>query len=122
MSLEQLQSTLHDLEQVTAARSDYFAVLESRLFEQKIQGMMIPTQVPVAQGNIGSNFGWRVDPITGAAALHTGLDFQADAGTDIRAAAGGVVVAQEFHPAYGNMLEIDHGNQLITRYAHARSA
>ena len=39
-------------------------------------------------------------------------------GADILAAAGGVVVTQQFHPEYGNMIEIDHGNQLITRYAH----
>src|SRR5207244_8375782 len=45
--------------------------------------------------------------------------FQADTGTSIYAAAGGVVVASEVHPAYGNMIEIDHGNDLVTRYAHA---
>jgi len=47
------------------------------------------------------------------------MDFQAETGTDILAAAGGIVVTQEKHPAYGNMVEIDHGNDLITRYAHA---
>jgi murein DD-endopeptidase MepM/ murein hydrolase activator NlpD len=47
------------------------------------------------------------------------LDFQADTGTPILAAAGGVVVGQELHPAYGNMVEVDHGNNLVTRYAHA---
>jgi murein DD-endopeptidase MepM/ murein hydrolase activator NlpD len=47
------------------------------------------------------------------------LDFAADTGTPIVAAAGGVVVTQEFHVAYGNMVELDHGNDLITRYAHA---
>ena len=41
------------------------------------------------------------------------------AGTPIVAAAGGVVIVQEYHPAYGNMIEVDHGNQLVTRYAHA---
>ena len=55
----------------------------------------------------------------GQSALHTGLDFPADVGTPIMAAAGGVVVVQEYHSAYGNMVEIDHGNDLITRYAHA---
>jgi murein DD-endopeptidase MepM/ murein hydrolase activator NlpD len=60
-----------------------------------------------------------LDPITGQSALHTGLDFQADPGTPIIAAAGGVVTTQEYHPAYGNLVEIDHGNELITRYAHA---
>ena len=81
--------------------------------------MMIPTQHPVVDGNLGSNFGWRIDPINGGSALHTGLDFQASTGTPIAAAAGGVVVTQEYHAAYGNMLEVDHGNDLITRYAHA---
>ena len=71
---------------------------------------------------VGSAFGWRIDPFTGRSALHTGLDFQADTGTPILAAAGGVVVAQETHSAYGNMVEVDHGNDLITRYAHASQA
>ena len=85
----------------------------------KIKQLLIPTQHPVAAGNLGSSFGWRIDPINGGSALHTGLDFQASTGVPIVAAAGGVVVTQEFHPAYGNMVELDHGNDLITRYAHA---
>ena len=93
--------------------------VESRLFDLKIRKMMVPTQQPLIGGNLGSSFGWRIDPFTGRSALHTGLDFQADTGTQILAAAGGVVVTQEFHPAYGNLIEVDHGNDLITRYAHA---
>ena len=73
----------------------------------------------MTNGNLGSPFGWRIDPFNGRSALHTGLDFPSEPGTAILAAAGGVVVAQEYHPAYGNMVEIDHGNELITRYAHA---
>ena len=84
-----------------------------------MRNMMVPTQRPIADGHLGSDFGWRIDPITGRSALHTGLDFQADSGKAIHAAAGGVVVVQEFHSAYGNMLEIDHGNDLVTRYAHS---
>ncbi len=119
LSIEELQTTLADLDRLTEQRTDLMTVMESRLFEQKIGAMMIPTQQPITVGNLGSLFGWRIDPITGRSALHTGLDFQADRGTPILAAAGGVVVAQEFHPEYGNMIEIDHGNDLITRYAHA---
>jgi len=81
--------------------------------------MMVPTQAPVQTGNLGSTFGWRIDPFTGRTALHTGLDFPAEPGTPIYAAAGGVVVTQEFHPQYGNMIEIEHGNDLITRYGHS---
>jgi murein DD-endopeptidase MepM/ murein hydrolase activator NlpD len=75
--------------------------------------------LPVSSGNLGSSYGWRIDPFTGRNALHTGLDFQAVSGTNILAAAGGVVVTQENTPDFGNMVEIDHGKDLITRYAHA---
>lgn len=119
LTMEELQATLADLDKLTEQRTDLMTVMESRLFDQKIKKMMVPTQQPVLAGNLGSSFGWRIDPFTGRSALHTGLDFQADPGTPILAAAGGVVVTQEFHPAYGNMVEIDHGNDLITRYAHA---
>jgi len=119
LSMEELQATLADLDRLTEQRTDLLTVMESKLFDQKIRNMMVPTQQPVAVGSLGSSFGWRIDPITGRSALHTGLDFQADPGAAILAAAGGVVVTQEYHAAYGNMVEIDHGNDLITRYAHA---
>jgi len=119
LTLEQVQSILDGLERVADNRTASFMVLESALFDLKLRGMLIPTQRPVPEGNIGSPFGWRVDPMTGAAALHTGLDFPGPTGTAILAAAGGIVVVQMAHPEYGNMVEIDHGNGLITRYAHA---
>ncbi len=119
LTLEELQQTLADLENVSSNKADLLTVMESRLFDQKIAKVMLPTAQPVPGSHLGSPFGWRVDPITGRSALHTGLDFQADPGTPILAAAGGVVVVQEYHAAYGNMVEIDHGNSLITRYAHA---
>ena len=118
LSMEELQGTLADLDRLADQRVDLLTVMESRLFDQKIKRMMVPTQLPVL-GNLGSTFGWRIDPFTGRSALHTGLDFPAMPGTAILAAAGGVVVTQEFHAEYGNMVEIDHGNDLITRYAHA---
>jgi Peptidase family M23 len=119
LTIDELQTTLNDLEALAGQRVDMMTVVESRLIDLKIKKSMIPTQHPVASGNLGSSFGYRIDPINGNSALHTGLDFQANTGTPIVAAAGGVVVTQEFHPAYGNMIEIDHGNDLITRYAHA---
>ncbi len=119
LSIDELRATLADLDRLTDQRTDLLTVMESRLFDQKIRDMMVPTQQPVSVGDLGSLFGWRIDPFTGRSALHTGVDFQAEFGTPILAAAGGVVVTQEFHPEYGNMIEIDHGNDLITRYAHA---
>lgn len=119
LTLQDLQLTLDDLESLTHQRTDLFTVMESRLFERKMQSLLIPTQKPVMQGDVGSAFGWRLDPFTGRTALHTGLDFRAEAGTPILAAAGGVVVTQHYHPEYGNMIEIEHGEDLISRYAHA---
>jgi murein DD-endopeptidase MepM/ murein hydrolase activator NlpD len=119
LTLEELQATLADLDQLTDQRADLLTVVESRLFDQRMRRLMAPTQQPVKGAHLGSAFGWRIDPFTGRSALHTGLDFQAEPGTPILAASGGVVVTQEFHPAYGNMVEVDHGNNLVTRYAHA---
>lgn len=119
LSLDELRGVLDTVEGGAKADVDWLTVVESRLLDQKIKKMMIPAQPPVALAALGSTFGWRIDPITGQSALHTGLDFPAAIGTPIQAAAGGVVVAQEFHVQYGNMIEIDHGNDLISRYAHA---
>ncbi len=119
LTVEELKQTLADLESISNSKVDLLTLMESRLFDQKIAKIMLPTAQPVPGSHLGSAFGWRIDPITGRSALHTGLDFQADPGTPILAAAGGVVVVQEYHAAYGNMVEIDHGNNLMTRYAHA---
>jgi hypothetical protein len=119
LTIEELEATLNSLDIAASEHADIMTVIESRLFEQKVKKMMVPTQQPVLDANLGSTFGWRIDPITGRSALHTGLDFPAPTGTPIYAAAGGVVVTNEYHPQYGNMLEVDHGNDLVTRYAHA---
>jgi murein DD-endopeptidase MepM/ murein hydrolase activator NlpD len=119
LSMQELQATLDDLEQLTGERADLLTVMESRLIDQRLKKLMVPTQQPVQNAHVGSAYGWRIDPFNGRSALHTGLDFQADTGTAILAAAGGVVVAAENHFAYGNMVEVDHGNDLVTRYAHA---
>ena len=119
LSMQELQATLADLDKLTDQRVDLMTLMESRLFDQKIKKLMMPTQEPVSGGILGSSFGWRIDPVNGRSALHTGLDFPAELGTPILAAAGGVVVTEEYHPAYGKLVEIDHGNDLVSRYAHA---
>jgi murein DD-endopeptidase MepM/ murein hydrolase activator NlpD len=116
-SLEALNDAVALLEERTAVGTDLFTLIESRLFETKLQGLLVPSSAPV-DGPVGSGFGFRSDPFTRRAALHTGLDFPAEPGTPIQAAAGGVVLSTDVHPAYGNLLEIDHGNGLVTRYAH----
>lgn len=117
-SADDLTHLLTALDEEIAQQSDVFTLIESRLFEKRLATLMIPSSAPI-DGPIGSGFGFRVDPFTGRSALHTGLDFPADVGTPIAAAAGGMVIAAEVHPQYGQMVEIDHGNGLVTRYGHA---
>jgi murein DD-endopeptidase MepM/ murein hydrolase activator NlpD len=118
LTLQELDANLSELNVLATQRSDAMTAMESALFDRKVKQMMVPTQLPVLGVHTGSSFGWRIDPITGRSALHTGLDFPTPVGTPIYAAAGGIVVTQEFHYQYGNMIEIDHGNNLISRYAH----
>lgn len=119
-SLEQLQMLVSGLDEMTDFHTDVFTLIESRLLETRLQALMIPSAKPV-DGPVGSGFGFRADPFNGRSALHTGLDFPAEVGTPIHAAAGGLVRAAEWHPEYGRVLEIDHGNGLSTRYAHCSS-
>lgn len=116
-SLEQLRSAVSGLDELADFQTDYFTLVESRLLETRLQALMIPSAAPV-DGPVGSGFGFRADPFSGRTALHTGLDFPADTGTPIHAAASGLVTLREAHPEYGQLLEIDHGNGLATRYAH----
>lgn len=117
-SLEELHQAVERLDLQTQQNADVFTFVESRLFEQQLKSLMVPNSRPVAVAST-SGFGFRSDPFTGRSALHTGLDFPADVGTPIVAAAGGVVITAEYHSAYGNMIDLDHGNGLVTRYAHA---
>lgn len=119
LSADELQRSLDALSQQVDVRSETLAVLESQLLEDRIKKSLLPTSLPVQSQWNASGFGWRVDPFTGEAAIHEGVDFTAEIGTPIKAAAAGVVVNVERHPQYGNMVEIDHGNDLTTRYAHA---
>jgi murein DD-endopeptidase MepM/ murein hydrolase activator NlpD len=118
ISMEALNTSVATLDERTDQTIDLFTLIESRLLEGRLAQMLVPSSTPV-EGPVGSGFGFRVDPFTGRGALHTGLDFPADVGTPIMAAAGGMVVNVEVHPGYGNLVEIDHGNGLVTRYAHA---
>jgi murein DD-endopeptidase MepM/ murein hydrolase activator NlpD len=119
LTIESLRELIEATAQHSNDTTDWLTVIETRLFDEKLKKSLVPSEYPVKDVPLGSGFGWRVDPLTGQRALHTGVDFPADTGTPILAAAGGVVVTQEYHPAYGHMVEIDHGNELITRYAHA---
>jgi murein DD-endopeptidase MepM/ murein hydrolase activator NlpD len=119
LSFGDLTQQLDSLSRQVDDRGDKLGVLESLYTQDSARKKLVPTVVPVQAGWHSSNYGWRIDPFSGQRAFHEGIDFIADLGTAIHAAAGGMVVYSDFHPQYGNMVEIDHGNELVSRYAHA---
>jgi len=118
LSLSQFSARVDSLSREMEAHTDLLGVLEAQLFEQAVKKKALPTMMPVDAPFNASGFGYRIDPFTGQQAMHEGIDFIIDTGTPVVAAAGGVVQFAGFHPQYGNMIDIDHGSDLVTRYAH----
>ncbi len=119
MSTNILEQQMNRLANVVSDRSDKLLALETMLLQNQLSRKLLPSIPPVTEGWYSSNFGWRMDPFTGVNAMHEGVDYVVAYGTPIHASAGGVVAYAGLHPQYGNMVEIDHGNDIITRYAHA---
>lgn len=95
------------------------ALLQDWIQVQTRQNLDLPSQYPLNGGHFTSNFGPRSDPFTRRTARHDGIDFASPKGTDILAAGAGNVIFAAYHAGYGNLVEIDHGNGISSRYAHA---
>lgn len=93
-------------------------ILEEVLKWRELDAAVRPEGRPVGPAYVSSNFGARIDPFTGRQALHRGIDFAGRPGTEIIAVAAGIVTWSGPRSGYGQTVEIDHGNALITRYAH----
>ncbi len=119
LSMTELNEQVERVAKGVESRADYLDVVESELLSAQVRAALLPQNTPVPSGFVGSGFGSRLDPFSGQMAMHAGLDFAAPTGTPILAAAGGVVSAAEYNPAFGHMAVIDHGNGLQTLYAHA---
>ncbi len=118
LSVPQLHELLDQLSGVLDDRSDKFGVLDSFIMDDRLARKTIPTTMPVGAGYYSSNYGYRIDPINGHRAFHTGVDIVANVGTPVMAAAGGVVSTSGYNSEYGNMIDVDHDNGLTSRYAH----
>jgi len=118
VSVVEFQELLSNLARQVDERSDQLGVLEALLVQTSASRKFLPSLSPIVDGWFSSNFGYRIDPFNGLRSFHEGIDFPAEAGTTIVAAASGKVVYAGFHPEYGKMIEVDHGNGLLTRYAH----
>ncbi len=114
-----LQSLIEQLSAQVDNRTQQLQLLEDLMVSRQTDVAAALDFVPVSAGHISSGFGRRTDPITGRFSIHSGLDFAAPRGTPIHAVGAGVVTFSGRNGAYGNMVEISHGNGLKTRYAHA---
>lgn len=122
LSAEALGRELDEMLIGLSGETDRMTVYDLALTHRSAEVARLPTTMPVTDfPYLTSSYGWRQHPLTGRYTVHEGLDFSAPPGTPILAAAGGVVVESSFHPSYGNMVEIDHGDGLMTRYAHAQA-
>ncbi|ASR88637.1 MULTISPECIES: M23 family metallopeptidase [Alcaligenes] len=120
-SADRLGEQLDNLAKQMSEQQDWFQMLDSVLTERTGNEARLPNYRPVDYDEVASSFGWRRHPISGRHALHEGLDFPAPKGTPIYAASGGVVSEARYMTGYGKLVEINHGNGMSTRYAHASS-
>ena len=112
--VEAMQALNRDLDN----REAQLGVLEGVLMHQNLEQRVYPRGRPVKSGWISSYFGKRTDPFTGKPANHTGIDFAGKIGDEIVSVADGVVTWSGDRYGYGLMVEINHGNGYVTRYAH----
>lgn len=99
-------------------RAPQLAALEEFLMSEMLQDEVHPAGRPVVSGWISSGYGKRTDPLSGKRAVHYGLDFAGRSGSSVVSVAAGVVIRSQYYEGLGNIVELHHGNDYVTRYAH----
>jgi murein DD-endopeptidase MepM/ murein hydrolase activator NlpD len=112
-----LEASIDQLAGQFDSQQAQLSALQSLLLDARIESSLKPTGMPV-QGYISSYFGARPDPFDGHVARHTGIDIAVPKGTPVQAVAAGMVTFAGVRRGYGKVIEIDHGNGYMTRYAH----
>jgi murein DD-endopeptidase MepM/ murein hydrolase activator NlpD len=113
-----LSAMVDDLQTQLSSREQQLSVLENLILTRELNKQVYPEGRPVQDGWISSYFGRRADPFTGYSAVHKGLDFAGPQGTKVTTVAAGLVTFAGDRPGFGQMIEINHGNGLATRYCH----
>ena len=118
--VEQLSSRMNLLEKKIYSQLQSFDQLQEALANQQDRLAHIPSVMPIniADFTMSSGYGWRVDPIYGSSKFHEGLDFAASNGTEVYATGDGKVILAGREKGYGNCVDIEHGYNYLTRYAH----
>ncbi|MBB3835527.1 murein DD-endopeptidase MepM/ murein hydrolase activator NlpD [Xanthomonas arboricola] len=118
MPVKELTETLGQVEQQFSASGQQLNVLASLMFDHQLEQNAVPSRMPIRNTYITSGFGGRADPFDGGSAFHKGVDFHANVGDPVMSVADGVVSYAGVRGGYGNVVEVDHGNGYVTRYAH----
>jgi murein DD-endopeptidase MepM/ murein hydrolase activator NlpD len=113
-----LTAMVDDLQTQLSSREQQLGVLENLILTRELNKQVYPEGRPVEDGWISSYFGRRADPFTGYSAVHKGLDFAGPEGTKVVSVAAGLVTFAGDRSGFGEMVEINHGNGLSTRYCH----
>jgi len=113
-----LQRLFHELDDKLESREQQLGILEALLADRHLLEQSTVSGRPVESGWVSSPFGYRTDPFTGRKSWHNGVDFPGKPGSQVVAVATGVVTWSGDYQGYGNLVEINHGEGFITRYAH----
>jgi len=114
----ELNRMLDELSLLIENRERQLGVLETLISSRNLSDQILPAGRPVTHGWISSYFGTRPDPFSGRNAFHRGIDFAGQKGAEVVAVAAGVVTWSRERYGFGRMVEINHGNGYVTRYAH----
>ncbi|RZA33232.1 MAG: M23 family peptidase [Lysobacteraceae bacterium] len=118
MAPQALNAGVGQLERQFAASGKQLSVLEALLFNRELDKNATPSRMPILNSYITSGFGGRADPFGGGGQYHKGIDFKASVGDPVLTVADGVVSFSGVKSGYGNVVDVDHGNGYVTRYAH----
>ena len=113
-----LSSMLNQLQQRVDLRESQLSALENLILARELKQEIHPEGRPVANGFISSYFGERADPFDGREAFHKGVDFAGVPGSNVTSVAAGIVTWAGERSGYGKLVEINHGDGFVTRYAH----
>lgn len=106
------------LDAILAERESQLRLLDRLMISRQLQEDVTPEGRPITQGWMSSGYGKRNDPFTGRQVYHRGVDFAGRPGSDVVAVAAGIVTWAGTRNVFGKLVEIDHGNGYVTRYAH----
>ena len=120
-SAPELTRMIDELEHKMQDREQQLRLLDQVSSRQKLEDELYLEGRPITWGWLSSRYGYRSDPFTGKRTWHAGVDLAGKDGSDIISVAGGVVSYAGERYGYGNLVEIDHGDGLITRYAHCNT-